>query len=228
MQPGGVGSKKKYDVGGNVVKGESFLDIPEKLGFDSALFPEQEIVAGEPATGQFSSDDFKKNNPGNVESNQDWAGAIGTYANERLQEKGKSPFAVFSSPVLGIRALAMDFRTKIGNTKGNLREIITQYAPENENKTQNYINFIQKELALKKDDKGNFRRINEKDLPVLVEAVIKFENTKADKDYYMKHPEWIKEGIELSKKSIPGTLKTLEEVREYIYPTLEEGGFVSA
>ena len=56
---------------------------------------------------------------------------------------------------------------------------------------------------------------------------IKIENTKKQSDYYLDHPEWITEGIELSKKSISGTLKTLEEVREYFYPTLKEGGFVS-
>jgi len=214
MQPGGVGSKKKYDVGGSVAPIPRWKPISPK---------ESNVL-----------DPFYTNNPGNVEARFDWAGTVGRYATKREREKGKSSFAVFSHPVLGIRALARDLKTKIGNKKGNLREIITRYAPKNENKTQNYINFIQSEIKNKNKNK-TVTTVTEKDLPALVKAVIKFENTKADKDYYMKNPEWIEEGIELSKKSIPGTLKTLEEVREYVYPPIPkekpkkmEGGFVSA
>jgi hypothetical protein len=235
------GSKKKFNEGGflagledgNSVTDEDILNlkIPEEDEFNpkatmhiDELLEDRYAKERKEAAEEYGGFSYRLNNPGNVESNQDWAGAIGTYANERLHEKGKSPFAVFSHPVLGIRALAMDFRTKIKRHKGNIEKIIKQYAPESENKTQNYINFIQSEIKNKNKNKTG-TTVTEKDLPALVKAVIKFENTKADKDYYMKNPEWIEEGIELSKKSIPGTLKTLEEVREYIYPTLEEGGF---
>ena len=156
---------------------------------------------------------------------------VGSYADQR-QEEGKSPFAKFSHPILGIRALAMDFRTKIKRHKGNIEKIFKQYAPESENKTQSYINFIQSEL---KNKNKTVTTVTEKDLPTLINAVIKFENSREDRKYYMKHPEWIEEGIFLSRKSIPSDLISLSEVREYIYPPIPkekpkkmEGGFVSA
>ena len=148
----------------------------------------------------------KKNNPGNLELSGNWAGMVGTYGNERRLEKGKSPFAKFSHPVMGLRALARDFKTKIARHKGSIKEIFKQYAPENENKTQEYINFVQKQVGKKK--------ITEEDLGAVIRAVIKFENKKEDRDYYLSNPKWVQEGIELSEISMPVDIIDISEARD--------------
>ena len=147
----------------------------------------------------------KKNNPGNLELSGNWAGMVGTYGDERRLEKGKSPFAKFSHPVMGLRALARDFKTKIARHKGSIKEIFKQYAPENENKTQEYINFVQKQVGKKK--------ITEEDLGAVIRAVIKFENKKEDRDYYLSNPKWVQEGIELSEISMPIDIIDISQAR---------------
>ena len=157
----------------------------------------------------------KKNNPGNLEVYGNWAGIVGSYADQR-REEGKSPFAKFSHPVMGLRALAKDFRTKIKRHKGDIEKIFKQYAPESENKTQSYINFVQSKVGKKK--------ITEEDLESVIHAVIKFENTREDRDYYLNNPQWIQEGIELSEINMPHDLIAIEDARDaYIKFKKEQG-----
>ena len=122
------------------------------------------------------------NNPGNIEATQEFAGQIGTYGDGR--------FAEFDSAEMGMRALAMDLSSKINDYDGNIMEMISKYAPNNENKTVRYSNFIINELG--KDT------VTFEDMPELMSAVIKFENTDSVKNYYLSDPNKMKTALALA------------------------------
>ena len=69
------------------------------------------------------------NNPGNIRPGQNYAGETGEF----YYGKDGSKYVVFSSPELGVRAMHMDFRTKIKRHKGDLAAILTEYAPPSDN-----------------------------------------------------------------------------------------------
>ena len=134
------------------------------------------------------------NNPGNIESGQNYAGETG--------EKYAERFAVFDSKEMGVRALARDLTTKIKRHKGDIKKIINEYAPDTENDTESYINFVTSQL-------GNKNIITVNDISALTKAVIIQENKKEIADLYLA-PNVFNVGIQLSKISLPkGT--TLEE-----------------
>ena len=149
------------------------------------------------------------NNPGNVERSQAWAGSL---VNRGYGEKDTERFAIFASPVMGVRALARDMRTKIKSTKGNLSEIISKYAPSIENDTKGYREFVSSFIG--KDEEGKDRTVTNADLPAIIKAIIKFENTKEKAGYYLDNPEVIAEGILLSRYDLPQG-HTLEEARKH-------------
>jgi len=134
------------------------------------------------------------NNPGNIEIGQGYAGETG--------EKYADRFAVFDSKEMGVRALARDLTTKIKRHKGDIRKIISEYAPDNENDTEAYINFVTSQL-------GNKNIITVDDISALTKAVIIQENKKEIADLYLA-PNVFNVGIQLSKIPLSkGT--TLEE-----------------
>ena len=66
------------------------------------------------------------NNAGNIEVGQGFAGETGeTYAKDR--KDGKKPFVVFDSPVMGLRAVFRDLRTKAERYGGSLYNIINEF-----------------------------------------------------------------------------------------------------
>ena len=146
------------------------------------------------------------NNAGNIEQGEGYAGETGeTYAKDR--KDGKKPFVVFDTPQMGLRAMMMDLRTKIKRHKGSLLDIITEYAPPSENRTDLYYNFVKSELN--GDD-----MVNSTMLIPLVKAMLTFENrgstyTKEDgsegliTDYYLKDSKIIQEAFSLSKSQLP-------------------------
>ena len=100
------------------------------------------------------------NNPGNIEIGQGYAGETGdTYADR---------FAVFDSPQMGVRALGRDIKTKINRFDGDLQSIINQYAPPNENDTNNYFEYVKEQVGSD--------TITESDLGAVVRAIITMEN----------------------------------------------------
>ena len=130
-------------------------------------------------------------NPGNVERNQDWAGAI---ANKGYGTKDR--FAVFDSPQMGLRALMMDVRTKIKNQNGDLSKMISKYAPKSENPTQNYYQYVRNKVGSDK--------VTANDLPEIVKAIVEFENkpgSELSKMYL--NPQIFNEAVQLSKKQLP-------------------------
>lgn len=84
-------------------------------------------------------------------------------------------FCVFTSPVYGIRALAkvlINYK-KIHNLR-TVRQIISRYAPPNENQTQAYVQSVSKQLGVYPDTVID---IEEKGvLCVFIKAVIRMDN----------------------------------------------------
>lgn len=112
---------------------------------------------------------IRNNNPGNlVLTTIAWKGKV---PNEKNTDKY---FEQFTSPLWGIRAMYMDVKGDIEKDGLNtLRKLISVYAPEHENNTQAYIDFISKKLNLGADSKI---------LPVhyfeLLKSIIQMENGK--------------------------------------------------
>ena len=112
---------------------------------------------------------IRNNNPGNIRHGQNWQG---------LNPEGRNidpAFCVFKSPVFGIRALAkvlMNYKKIHGlNT---VRQIISRYAPPNENQTKAYIQTVASQIGVYPDTVID---IEERGiLTVFIKAVIRMEN----------------------------------------------------
>ena len=112
---------------------------------------------------------IRNNNPGNIRHGQNWQG---------LNPDGRNidpVFCVFKSPVFGIRALAkvlMNYKKIHGlNT---VRQIISRYAPPNENQTKAYIKTVAEQIGVYPDTVID---IEERGiLTVFIKAVIRMEN----------------------------------------------------
>jgi len=142
------------------------------------------------------------NNPGNLEKGQGYAGETGkTYANDR-----ERPFVVFDSPEMGVRALAMDLQTKIKRHEGDVNKIIAQYAPDNENDTKKYQEFVKQKL--KKD------KVTNKDLKFLVQAIIEKENKPEVASYYLENPDVMTKGLAMSYFQLPSGTSFEQAVNE--------------
>lgn len=89
---------------------------------------------------------IRNNNPGNIRHGANWQG---------LNPNGKEIdhyFCVFQTPVAGIRALAkvlINYKKLYGlNT---VRQIISRYAPPNENQTTAYVQSVARQLGVLPD-----------------------------------------------------------------------------
>jgi len=108
-------------------------------------------------------------NPGNIrKGTTDWQG---------MDPAGNDPaFITFKDPVYGIRAMAkilLNYEAKYGLK--TIRQIISRWAPPDENDTEAYIEHVAKDCGVGPDD-----RISLKESPallsLLVEAIIEHEN----------------------------------------------------
>jgi len=137
------------------------------------------------------------NNPANIEVGQGYAGETGeTYAGR---------FAIFDSPVMGMRALIRDLSTKIDRHGGDVRKIISQFAPDFENPTNNYVAYVegvvQKPIVTK----------DKEDVMLLASAIVQFENgvdSPRVQRYLM--PNVKEEAYELSQKSLPSNTRYVD------------------
>lgn len=76
---------------------------------------------------------LRNNNPGNLRPGDNWQGMIGVNNN----------FIVFENIAYGLRAMAIDLRTKINSGYNTIRSIITRWAPPSENDTAAYIRLVE-------------------------------------------------------------------------------------
>ena len=166
-------------------------------------------------------------NPGNIEIGQNYAGEIGTYADGR--------FAQFSAPQFGVRALAVDMKTKADRYNNNVESMLLEYLGggrtgsrtsrykkaeiENPN-ARTYISNAIKAVGSKEIDTSNVKQMKG-----LVEQIIRNENTKEIADFYLNQPNVIEEGIVLSQKSFPKETQ-LADARKALSTELFQAGLV--
>lgn len=128
---------------------------------------------------------IRNNNPGNIRHGANWQG---------LNPDGRKidpAFCVFIAPVYGIRALATVLTNykKIHNLN-TVRQIISRYAPPNENQTAAYIQSIARQLGVYPDTVIDIEERGV--LTVFIKAVIRMEN-----GIQPYSDEIIQQGIEL-------------------------------
>lgn len=120
---------------------------------------------------------IRNNNPGNIRWGADWRGLV-----PQADRTDKS-FCQFRDPKWGIRAIArilLNYRSKPGMTGvgGNgidtVREIISRWAPTNENDTEAYIKSVATACGVKDNDHLNLA--DHTLMLKLVKAIIKHEN----------------------------------------------------
>ena len=110
-------------------------------------------------------------------------------------------FVVFDTPEAGIRGIMRDARSKIKNSKGNLKEMIYRYAPPSDNNpTDKYYNFVKQYV-------GNKEIVTNEDIPNIVRGIIKFENKKELADFYLQ-PEIFNKAIKISERDFPSGTTT--------------------
>lgn len=128
---------------------------------------------------------IRNNNPGNIRHGENWQG---------LNPNGRnidSAFCVFESPVFGIRALAkVLINYKKIHGLNTVRQIVSRYAPPNENQTTAYIQTVTKQLEVYPDTKIDIEERGV--LTVFIKAVIRMEN-----GIQPYSDEVIQEGIDL-------------------------------
>ncbi len=112
---------------------------------------------------------IRNNNPGNIRHGQNWQG---------LNPEGRNidpAFCVFKEPKYGIRALAkvlINYK-KIHGLK-NVRQIISRYAPPNENQTNAYIKTVSEQIGVYPDTAIDIEERGV--LIVFIKAIIRMEN----------------------------------------------------
>jgi len=106
---------------------------------------------------------IRNNNPLNIEENGTaWEGKAG--------DDGR--FVVFSSPLYGIRAAARILRTYASKYQLNtIAGIVARWAPENENDTDNYIDFVSKKTGVDVN-----APLNDETYPAVLAAMVYMEN----------------------------------------------------
>ncbi len=112
---------------------------------------------------------IRNNNPGNIRHGENWQGLN---PNSRSID---AAFCVFNTPVAGIRALAkvlINYKKLYGlNT---VRQIISRYAPPNENQTTAYVQSVARQIGVLPDMVIDIEERGV--LTVFIKAVIRMEN----------------------------------------------------
>jgi len=142
---------------------------------------EVDIMTGRATRGE------RNNNPGNLRpAGYTWQGQTG-------QDCGSMGcYVKFSTPVMGIRALARDLLTKYNRGLDTVRKIINAYAPPVENNTASYINAVANKLGVSPDTRINMGDINTH--IAFVYAVIRHENGRV-----IYTPGQITEGVSIAR-----------------------------
>jgi len=119
----------------------------------------------EPRPGPDAARGLRNHNPGNIEKGENWQGLS---ADQSADER----FAVFDSPVYGIRALTkvlLTYRNQYGIRTPE--QIINRWAPAFENDTGSYVAAVAAAAGIAPTDP-----VTDSELPAVVAAIIKHEN----------------------------------------------------
>lgn len=110
---------------------------------------------------------IRNNNPGNIRHGEKWQGLS--------DKQTDSSFCIFKTPEYGIRAMAkilLNYQKKYGLK--TIKQIISRWAPPNENNTQSYIKSVS--LAVSVDPEEEISLNNKNIMMSLIKAIIKHEN----------------------------------------------------
>lgn len=107
---------------------------------------------------------IRNNNPGNIRHGADWRGM--------RAEQTDPAFVQFETPEYGIRALARVLRTYENRGLRTIRQIISRWAPPEENDTEAYIQAVAKAVGVT----PNQPLETVVHLPKLIMAIIAHEN----------------------------------------------------
>jgi len=147
-------------------------------------------------------------NPGNIKNvsktpKKNWTGSVPGigYQGGEVVKDGKH--AIFTSPVLGLRALFRDVKTKMRKHGGVVSEILHEYAPATENPTEEYIQFVEKFTG-----GGDASTLAPEQIPEFIDsfvkAIVTFENDDEDLIKLYLSDEVFNEAKKLSKHSLDG------------------------
>jgi hypothetical protein len=117
------------------------------------------------AFGKSGSRGIQNNNPGNIRTGRDnWLGKIGD----------DGAFAKFSSPEYGLRAMAMNLRTRARKNGSTVQDVVGSWAPPNENKTAEYISFVSSQMGVRPWQKLDLS--DRYTMGKMMRSMIQFEN----------------------------------------------------
>lgn len=125
----------------------------------SIVEPIRELVSGPRG--------LRNNNPGNIVRTKDaWKGMS-------ADQSADNRFVVFDAPVWGLRALARILRGYIAGGNTSIAQIISKWAPTNENNTQAYINAVSASMGISPfADVG----LDDYSMSKLMAAIVQHEN----------------------------------------------------
>ena len=104
---------------------------------------------------------IRNNNPLNIEAREQWQGQTG--------DDGR--FIIFETAKHGFRAAGRIMKTKQARGVRTIESIINEWAPSNENHTQNYINFVSEKSGFPAD-----MILADSAYPLVISAMVQMEN----------------------------------------------------
>lgn len=111
---------------------------------------------------------LRNNNPGNlIRTSNAWQGKI------PYKDSKDAKFEQFTAIKWGIRAMYKDLINDINKGKNTVKKLISEYAPPNENNTQNYISLVCKSIG--KTENEVITKVNADFLKLLARAIMKVE-----------------------------------------------------
>lgn len=147
----------------------------------------------------------RNNNPGNIESNSTaWVGKTG--------DDGR--FVTYATPEHGVRAMGKTLETyqnKHGLT--TVSQMISRWAPPNENNTTNYATFVASEMGISPDAQIDLSA-NPELAQKMVGAMIKMEGGTSAYDYFQPA---IKGGLDMAYGNISTPGATDPELNDFMF-----------
>lgn len=183
-----------------------FFDLQDELAFKSKKKPSTKGPA--PATAKtwygsaFSKAPrgIRNNNPGNIRisKNNDWLGKV------PAKDNTDGSFEQFTHYKYGVRALIVLLRNYVKSGRNTITKIFAEFAPPNENNTQQYIKFVADRVGIGANDAIT---PNKDSMRALCQAIAKMENGEeaiTDAQYdegYAELPQNIKDELAPAAKA---------------------------
>jgi hypothetical protein len=128
---------------------------------------------------------IRNNNPGNYKSDGPaWQGAVGS----------DGVFYIFADDTWGLRAMAKDLTTKIGEGVDTITTIITKYAPPSENDTASYIAAVSSDTGIDPDTQLG---TDQDTIHSLIRAIVNHENGSSASQQFISDAD-IDQGIAMA------------------------------